>query len=119
MEKYEKEHSLLILDPYEPSLFQGNNNIRIFEKSILKKSREYGKDGISIIADMGSFFYKGKGLESRKLLLSFEYSLSKKFNTNVKRICLYHKEDIKRISKSEKDSLYKFHFQCFVYTKFT
>lgn len=109
--KYEKEHSLLILDSQEPSFFKEEQDLLLFTKLMLKKSKERGKTGISIIADMGSFFYK-ETQNNMELLLSFERSLPKQFTEYIKRLCLYNVKDLNKVNEKEGKDLLISHLQC-------
>lgn len=83
-------------------------------KSLLRKAQKNGKDGISIIADMGSFFHNGDGKDNIELLLNFENSIPKKFSdVNIVRLCLYHMSDINKIADKDKKKLCNMHLQCF------
>ncbi len=110
--RYENESSLLILDSYKSQFGLRYNKFDSIIK-MLQKSRDR-KTKISIIADMGSFFSRGKGIENRKHLLQFEYSLPKRLDLGINRLCLYHNQDLKRLSDNERQSLYKAHLQCFI-----
>lgn len=89
-----------------------------FVKHILKKAKERGKIGVSVISDMGSFFYKGNDQQNKDLLFAFENAIPKKFSENIKRLCLYYKDTLRRINDGEKDILYKSHLQCFVFNEY-
>ena len=83
-------------------------------KSLLRKAQKNGKDGISIIADMGSFFHNGDGKDNIELLLNFENAIPKEFSdVNIVRLCLYHRSDINKIADKDKKKLCNMHLQCF------
>jgi hypothetical protein len=89
------------------------NSITAFE-SLLRKAQKNGKDGISIIADMGSFFRNGDSKENMELLLNFENAIPKEFSdVNIVRLCLYHRSDINKIADKDKKKLCNMHLQCF------
>lgn len=113
--RYEKEHSLLILDSLEPRFFQYKEDVFDFVKRISEKAKQRGKNGISIISDMGSFFYKGDSQQNKDILFAFENAIPKQFDENIKRLCLYHKDNLNRINDKEKDLLYKSHLSCSVF----
>lgn len=118
--RYEKEGSLLIMDSDEPIFFSKVKDIDIddsliVEKLMLEKAKQNGKSGVYVIADMGSFFYKGDSRQNKGLLLAFETAIPRRFEENIKRLCLYHKDTLNRISNDDKDLLYKSHLQCLVF----
>lgn len=112
--RYEKEGLVLILDSSKPFHFHKQEDVLSFEKAIVKRSCEDKGNGTLMIADMGRFFSNQKHIENKKHLLSFENSLPKEFTTDIKRLCLYHKEDFKLLSSKEREVLYKSHLQCFI-----
>ncbi len=67
------------------------------------------------MADIGTFFYNGDSQQSKDILIAFESAIPKKFSENIKRVCLYHKDMLKRIKHDEKYLIYKSHLQCFVF----
>ena len=67
--------------------------------------------GLSILGDMGAFYY----MDKTKELLEYESSLPKQFdanlnlNLNLKGLCLYHQTDFDKLSKEQKQELVKHH----------
>jgi hypothetical protein len=69
--------------------------------------------GLSILGDMGAFYYMGEVKE----LLEYESSLPKQFdanlnlnlNLNFKGLCLYHQTDFDKLSEEQKQELVKHH----------
>ena len=107
--KYEKEGSLMIIDSlkgYFPPEGQSsyyhndnnNNNIRrgldfmSFIYILLKQADRRRKDGVTVLADLGSFYhYHNYGNQK---LIEYEKSLPKKYDgMNLKGFCLYHQKD--------------------------
>lgn len=74
-------------------------------KTLDKQQEKRGKNGLSVIADMGVYFHFQY---NKDVLIDFESSLPK-FDMNVKRICIYHAGDFERFEQYEKDNLIKSH----------
>ena len=90
--KYEKEQSLLIMDSLK-SYFGLQNGIIPFVIQTIAYANTSGKSGLSVLADMGSFFYYDK----KDDLMQYEIALPLKYkNMNLKGFCIYHKLDFDR-----------------------
>ena len=91
--KYEKEQSLLIMDSLK-SYFGMQNGLIPFVRQTIEYANTSGKSGLSVLADMGSFFYYDK----KDDLLQYEIALPFKYkNMNLKWFCVYHKLDFDRM----------------------
>ena len=91
--KYEKEQSLLIMDSLK-SYFGLQNGLIPFVRQTIEYANTSGKSGLSVLADMGSFFYYDK----KDDLLQYEIALPFKYkNMNLKWFCVYHKLDFDRM----------------------
>jgi hypothetical protein len=104
--RYEKEQSLLIIDSLK-SYFGSQEGLMPFVKKIVEFAKVSGRSGVSVIGDMGPFFYYGKndGLlhyETTTLPTRFE-------GINLKGICTYHRQDFKNFSEKEKGMLLNHH----------
>ena len=87
--KYEKEQSLLIMDSLK-SYFGLQNGLIPFVRQTIEYANASGKSGLSVLADVGSFFYYDK----KDDLLQYEIALPSKYkNMNLKGFCVYHKLD--------------------------
>ena len=64
-----------------------------------------GKNGYSILGDVGAFFYEGRLNE----LVDYEMYLPTQYDTNMKGICLYHQSDFDRLRKDHQEKLVKHH----------
>ena len=80
-----------------------------YNEQMIKHAAKMGNRGLSILGDMGAFYYMGKAKE----LLEYESSLPKQFdanlNLNLKGLCLYHQTDFDKLSKEQKQELVKHH----------
>jgi hypothetical protein len=103
--KYEKEQSLLIMDSLKGyfGLQEGLIPFLVQTTDFAKKS---GKC-LSVLSDMGSFFYNDK----KDDLLQYELALPSKYEKmNLKGFCAYHQRDFdKRFSEKERQDLITHH----------
>ena len=104
--KFEKEQSLLIMDSLK-SYFGSQDGLIPFVNRIVQFAKDSGRNGVSVIGDMGPFFYfrKNGGL------LHYETTLPIKFeDMDLKGLCAYHKQDFdKKLSEKEKRILLEHH----------
>jgi hypothetical protein len=113
--KYEKEGSLVIVDSLKGyfgsdqqqennsnSNSNSNNNTSnknmdfiTFLNVLLRHAERRRKDGVTVLADMGSFYLNNhNGIQE---LMRYEMSLPEKYyGKNLKGYCLYHQKDFER-----------------------
>ena len=109
--KYEKEGSLVIVDSLkgyfgsdqqQENNSNSNNNtsnknmdFMTFLNVLLRHAERRGKDGVTVLADMGSFYLNNhNGIQE---LMRYEMSLPEKYyGKNLKGYCLYHQKDFER-----------------------
>jgi hypothetical protein len=105
--KYEKEGSLMIIDSVE-AYFSSDTDLMSFVERLAKKVQSSGRNGISVIADLDSFYYFNR----IDKLIEYEMSLPTKYDDKMKLkgFCFYHQEDFdRRLSKEEKQKLVEHH----------
>ena len=123
--KYEKEGSLVIVDSIK-GLFSPesnsntntntNNNLDLmaFLNVLEKHAQKRRKNGVTVLADMGSFYHGGlyydhpyqKIIKYEKKLFPEKYE----GNKNMKGICLYHQRDFEiRLEKELQAELFDCH----------
>ena len=105
--KYEKEGSLVIIDSVK-AYFGSDIDLMSFVEKLAKEAQSSGKNGISVIADLASFYFHN-GIDK---LIDYEMSLPTKYDDQMKLkgFCLYHQEDFdKRLSKEQKQKLLEHH----------
>jgi hypothetical protein len=102
--KYEKEQRLLIMDSLR-GYFGSADGLMPFVKQTVDFAKDSGRDNVSVIGDMGSFFY----YEKKDDLIEWEMELPRKFDMNLKGLCLYHERDFARLSEADKQKLLKNH----------
>jgi hypothetical protein len=82
----------LIMDSLK-TYFGLQNGLIPFVRQTIEYANTSGKSGLSVLADMGSFFYYDK----KDDLLQYEIALPFKYkNMNLKVFCVYHKLDFDR-----------------------
>jgi hypothetical protein len=105
--KYEKEGSLMIIDAAE-AYFSSDTDLMSFVEKLAKQAQTSGKKGISVIADLASFYHFNR----IDKLIEYEMSLPTKYDDKMKLkgFCFYHQEDFnRRLSKEEKQKLLEHH----------
>jgi hypothetical protein len=113
--KYEKEGSLMIIDSVKgyfgsDSDYEGEDRLMSFFKQLVKKAESLGKDGVSVIADLGSFYHH-QSINATKKLFEHELSLPSKYEgMKFKGFCAYHKADFdRRFTEEQKQKLLDHH----------
>ena len=105
--RYEKEQSLLIMDSLKA--YSGlKSNLIPFLNQTVEYAKKSGKDGVTVIGDMGSFFYSQN---TNSNLLQYEMTLPRVFEgMNLKGFCFYHRRDFNgRLAEQEKKTLLDHH----------
>jgi len=105
VKKYEKQDSLLIIDSAR-AYFGSSIDVVSFVKSLVNYADKIGKNGVSVLADMGSFFHYNK----LDYLIEYESSLPPRSDIKAKGLCLYNKDDFNwRLSRIQKKKLLEHH----------
>jgi hypothetical protein len=113
--KYEKVGSLMIIDSVRgyfdsDSNYDGEDRLMSFFKQLVKNAESLGKDGVSVIADLG-WFYHHQSINATEKLFEHELSLPSKYD-GMKFIgfCAYHKADFdRRFTEEQKQKLLDHH----------
>src|SRR2546423_976424 len=100
VKRYEKERALMIIEDITKTYFGSGQDFLFFLKILNKQQEKRGKNGISVIADMG-IFYHFQNKTNKDVLIKFESSLPAKFDIKLKRFCNYHKRDFDRLDEQE------------------
>ena len=106
IEEEDEEKSLLIIDSLRK--YSGQKNVESIlndNEEMVKYANGLGKKGVSIIGDMGSFLFE-KRIEE---LVNYELRLPRRFEINLKGICLYHHKDFDRVSEDQKQTIINQH----------
>jgi hypothetical protein len=105
VKEYEKQDSLLIIDSAR-AYFGSSIDVVSFVKSLVNYADQIGKNGVSVLADMGSFFHYDK----LDYLTEYETSLPPRSDIKAKGLCLYNKDDFNwRLSRIQKKNLLEHH----------
>jgi hypothetical protein len=105
--KYEKEGSLVIIDSAKAYFGSETVLVSLVEK-LAKEAQSSGKNGISVVADLASFYYYNQ----IDKLIDYEMSLPTQYDDemNLKGFCLYHQKDLdERLSNEQKQKLLEHH----------
>lgn len=101
--KYENTETLVINDSLKE--YFGETDPMDSKKKLLELAKRMGKDGLSIIADMGPYFFK----MNHDKLMEYELSLPSSFGTSLTGLCIYHQKDFTRLSDGQRQELAKNH----------
>jgi len=105
VKQYEKQDSLLIIDSAR-AYFGSSIDIISFVKSLVNYADQIGKNGVTVLADMGSFFCYNKLND----LIEYETSLQQTSDIKAKGFCFYKKDDFNwRISPIQRKRLLDHH----------
>jgi MEDS: MEthanogen/methylotroph, DcmR Sensory domain len=105
--KKEKEQSLLIIDGLK-GYFGLPNGLMSFTKQLAEYAQTAGKNCVSIIGDMGPFFYNRK----KDNLIGWELELPYRYELSMKGFCVYHERDLdRRLPENDKELLFGHHEQ--------
>jgi hypothetical protein len=102
--KYEKEESLLITDALEEYL--GDQPLVHVKRGLANYSK-MGKEGFSVLTDLGAYSHKSK----YKDLVDYELSLPTKYDKQMKGFCFYHQKDFDNLSEEQRQKLIEHHGQ--------
>jgi hypothetical protein len=105
--RYEKEQSLLIMDSLK-AYFGLKSGLIPFLNQTVEYAKKSGKDGVTVIGDVGSFLYSQNASSN---LLQYEMTLPKVFeDMNLKGFCFYHRRDFNgRLTEQDKKMLLDHH----------
>ena len=95
------EDSLIVMDSLKGH-FNIDNHMA-FVNGLVKKA----KNGVLVIADGGSFFH----LNKKDKLIEHELSMPSQFDVNLKRFCVFHKQDFNVLTEEQKQKLINHHGQ--------
>jgi hypothetical protein len=105
--RYEREQVLLIMDSLK-GYFGSPDGLLPFLNQTVTYAHKVGKDGLSVLGDVGSFFYCNK----KDRLLEYESTLSSKYRkmNYMKGFCMYNEQDFsRRLDEEERQRLFKHH----------
>jgi hypothetical protein len=108
--KYENGDMLVILDSqmaYQPSVEQpGRYNITtILTNLLMKHAQERDKKGITLLSDLGTFFFSKRVSD----LISYELSVPSGVHSNIRFFCCYHKDDFNALREEQRKRILRHH----------
>jgi hypothetical protein len=68
------------------------------------------ENGVLVIADAGSFFY----LDKKEKLVEHELSMPSRFDTDLKRFCVFHRQDFNVLTEEQQQKLVNHHGRVFM-----
>jgi Cft2 family RNA processing exonuclease len=101
--KYENDGSIIVIDSVKGHF--GSDDLTTFVKQLSEVAQSSGKNGVSMFTDAGSFFHLHKLQE----LIEHEMSMPSKFDINLKRFCMFHRQDFRILADEQKQKLVKHH----------
>jgi len=99
----EREKSLIVIDSLEE--YFGKQPDMAFKRRLASNAKKIGKNGLSILGDVGAYTHKSKC----KDLVDYESSLPIKYDLAMKGFCLYHTKDFDRFTNEQKQQLIEHH----------
>jgi MEDS: MEthanogen/methylotroph, DcmR Sensory domain len=103
--KHEKQRSLLVMDSLK-GYFGSPEGVTQIIKRAVEDAKISGKNGVSVLGDLGSFFYDHKDND----LIDYELSLPSKYDDNLKGFCLYNKREFDlRLTEQQRQKLLEHH----------
>lgn len=105
--KYEKQGSLVIIDSVRA--YFCSTSIITFVERLVKHAQKLGKNGVTAIADMGSFFQFIYHKNKKNNIIEYETSLPSKFHSKLKGFCCYNQKDFDRLTEHQKKILVGHH----------
>jgi MEDS: MEthanogen/methylotroph, DcmR Sensory domain len=100
--RHEKEGALTIADSLQEYL---GEQPHMHLKQSLANYAKVGKNGVSVLADMGAYPHKSMYND----LVDYELSLPATYDVQMKGFCLYHQKDFDKFSEEQKQKLIEHH----------
>jgi hypothetical protein len=111
LDRHEADRSLIIRDANEIVLSPTLDSFLQYLKTLERLAIKYGKNGIDVIVDMGSFRHIGKEQElvECEKRLNFICAASK-----CSILCCYHNKDVKALGANRTEEIHKSHLKNYV-----
>lgn len=104
--KYEEDQSLMIINSTQ-AYFESDIGLLSFLNIATPSAEIHGKNGVTAIMDVGSFFL----FERIEELIKRESMWSQKTKVKIKQICAYNQGNFNQLTDSEKSILFECHFK--------
>lgn len=111
VDRYEADRSLIIMDANEIIFKPTLDSFMQYLKSLEGLAIKYGKNGIDVIDDMGSFRHLGKKQELIEGENRFNI-ISADSRSSI--ICCYHDKDLKVLDAARINEIHKLHLNNFI-----
>jgi hypothetical protein len=95
------EDSLIVMDSIKGHF--GADDHMVFVSKLVNRA----ENGVLVIADAGPFFH----LNKKEKLVEHELSMPSRFDVNLKRFCVFHKQDFNSLAEEQKQKLLDHHGQ--------
>ena len=109
MESRQKDGSLVIRESAKAyfNLADELVDIMIMIRMLLQRKRKLGKDGLTVISDMGIFFHRKRIVD----LISHEtrFSLGSSDNNEIRMICCYEKPSLTLLTPQQTQQIFSAH----------
>jgi len=99
MKKY--KDSLIVMDSIKGHF--GADDHMVFVNKLVDSA----ENGVLVIADAGPFFH----LNKKEKLVEHELSMPSRFDMNLKRFCVFHKQDFNTLAEEQRQKLVDHHGQ--------
>ena len=99
--KNKYKDSLIVMDSINSHF--GADDHMVFVNKLVDSS----ENGVLVIADAGPFFH----LNKKEKLVEHELSMPSRFDTNLKRFCVFHKQDFNSLAEEQRQRLVDHHGQ--------
>jgi hypothetical protein len=98
------EDSLIVMDSLKGHFNSGD--LTAFVEELVKRA----ENGVLVIADAGPFFH----LNKTDKLIEHELSMPSQFDINLKRSCVFHRQDFNILTEEQQQKLVNHHGQVFL-----
>jgi hypothetical protein len=95
LDQYEKDRSLVIIDSIKA--YFSEIGLMTYVDGLLKHAKATGKSGLSVIADMGSFYH----MQKIHRLVEHEISLPARYDARLRGYCIYHQENFAQLTEEQ------------------
>ena len=107
VERYLNQGTLFIVDAQQG--YQSIDSLGIWKlaMSLLIRIKKEGRRGVTVFADLGSFF----SFEKIEELMHYELSLPQNYGETLKGVCCYHSDNFEKLTESQQQTLFDHHLK--------
>jgi hypothetical protein len=103
LNSYESQGSLAIIDSIRA--YFSEIGLMTFVDGLLRHTKASGKNGLSVFADMGSFYH----MRRIHQLLEHEISLPARYDAKLRGYCIYNEGNFAKLTEQQRNSIYEHH----------